>query len=85
MSSRLVEKVKGGIVGGVGGLIQAKGAIIAAGGSALQNLGKKIAGDGNGGGNNGGNIASDKTMNTILTLSSLYIMDVIWAPPPSHT
>ena len=55
LSSRLVEKVKGGIVGGVGGLIQAKGAIIAAGGSALQDLGKKIAGDGEGG-NTGGNI-----------------------------
>ena len=45
--------MKGGIIGGVGGLIQAKGAIIAAGGSALQDLGKKIAGDGKGG-NNGG-------------------------------
>ena len=47
--------MKGGIIGGVGGLIQAKGAIIAAAGSGLQDLGKKIAGDGNGG--NGGKVA----------------------------
>ena len=48
----IARKVKGGILGGVGGLIQTKGALIAAGGSALSDLGKKLAGDGNGG--NGG-------------------------------
>lgn len=49
----IVRKVKGGILGGVGGLIQTKGALIAAGGSALSDLGKKLAGDGGNGGNGG--------------------------------
>ena len=67
--------MKGGIIGGVGGLIQAKGAIIAAGGSALQDLGKKIAGDGKGG-NNGGKYMQQRTL-YMFTYSSVKILKAI--------
>ena len=77
--------MKGGIIGGVGGLIQAKGAIIAAGGSALQDLGKKIAGDGKGG-NNGGDVAYHAFQRLKTRLAKANAKRSLHTPlPPSHT